>query len=436
MNSHSQLLTCLLFFSIGILSEAQTKVSIPPARVEFNSLKDFKKENRKELKVGKEIEKSKKKKLKSIGKQARSVGRLPKDSIKFYKNFLSTLQIDELDNVLVDLNKISGNLDSAQLRNTAKKELRAKVEQTDINPELIDSLYQTFSNLDILTANDFDSITTLNDSLLLNDKYRYLLDSQNVDSILINRIPRDSSNINSVTNAIDSVSIDSMSVEENPISNYLQKIVEEKINANYDLPVPEFDSYSSSVKQYIPELEKFNFEKPTIPDEQLLDALVKKQIDEKKQKLKGLLSSEEAPEEKRSLKERVIIGGYLQYIPDPQGIEITPSIALKVRERWRFGLGYTASISLTSDKTKRSALRGFVEYDLLRGYYVHLESEWMEEKSSEKPTIDQRSTYLGLGKSVQFKSVQSNIQFLYNFDAPNAIQNQRVVVRFGINFTK
>jgi hypothetical protein len=418
---------------------AQTKISIPPAKVEFSSLSSIKPDKLKVKKL-KNAEKQKKEKLRRIQKEMKEKGKLPKDSINFYKNVLNGLSTQELDNVLEDLEEIDIDLYTENL----------EVVQTEIvdNKERIKNLYDSLAFDEVygigeqtewLKSQLPDSFNINVDTLSKEEIYRILQERTEklpLDTARLSEIFSDSLFWDSDLLKYDSLGFDTMNVESNPVSEYFENFINEKIHSDYDLPLTPFSDGASPVKQFIPSLEGFNFKKPEIPSEKLFEALAQKELEEKKQWLTQVLSSDEKPEEKRTMKERFQIGGYFQYIPSPQSIELTPSLAYKVTDKWRLGIGYTSRIELTSSESRRFSYRTFTEYDLSIGYYLHLESEWISEEMKETLQKKERVTYLGLGKSLKYKFLQSDIQFLYNFNAPNQLQSQRFVFRFGINFTK
>lgn len=228
------------------------------------------------------------------------------------------------------------------------------------------------------------------------------------------------------------------------IKNKLKLLVEKRVQkqglALYSGAAPT-ETVTTPVKQYIPKLEKFDHQKPEIPDKELAKALVES---EKKKRLDDLKNSVIPDKKQDSLKQvhfydKLTIGGYFEYIPAPERIDITPSLAYGFTRKLSFGAGYNLSLPLGKNKEggRVDGFRTFVDYVFYRSIYLHAESEWLRQASSTEgePIHRERNTYVGLGKQFHYKFLQSNVLVLYNFNAPSLLHSQPVSFRFGISYS-
>ncbi len=227
------------------------------------------------------------------------------------------------------------------------------------------------------------------------------------------------------------------------IENHLESFVDKQV-ASQSI----FESFDETpadprnqVKQYIPNLEKFNYEKPTIPKEKLDDAVVQqykeRKVDELKKEL-AINDSEEFESRQTGLS-RFEIGGYARYDASRESIELTPTITYSLNKRINLGLGYQTNISLTgSDSLNTKGIRAFTEYIFLDTYFVHLESEWIKRTALSEPesALKERNTYVGIGKLFQYKFFRTSVMALYNFNAPSQLRTKKFSVRIGLSISK
>src|SRR5690606_12454809 len=125
-------------------------------------------------------------------------------------------------------------------------------------------------------------------------------------------------------------------------------------------------SPQSQVQQYIPSLEKFNYEKPQIPQDKLDEALVQHYKERKLQEFKDGLSIKEAEEygqKDQDILSRFSIGGYMRYDAAKNSIELTPTLNYSITRMLLLGGGYQTNISLNgSDSLNTRGVRVFAEY--------------------------------------------------------------------------
>lgn len=408
---------------------AQTKIAVPKTKIEFNDLGSARKSQKEFLKEARLVDRLKTGELKEVRKSLKNNTSFSRDSIKHFENALKVFDLQELNQINSDLDKIK----------------RFKKQKASINKYSIDSLKK--QNVDVglnrlKDLEEFKKYDELKSSYIGKEgsvqSYRKTFKSPGgYDSLKLVAKDELSTRLGSQM-GVDSVLWDSVKVgnTDAQVRNYLNREIEKKIKQKFDLT--EYladDELEPSTKQYIASLEKFDFEKVSIPDEKLTEALLQKEIEEKKEKARSVLSRDSLiMRTSKKPSKRWQLGGYMQYIPQPRSIEVTPTLAIFLREKWLLGLGYVNFISLRKEEANIKGYRVFVEPYLSRGYFVHLESQWLYKAVTEETTVSQRSTLLGIGKSLRYQSIKTDVILLYNFQTPNEFQSQNVTVKFGINF--
>ena len=227
---------------------------------------------------------------------------------------------------------------------------------------------------------------------------------------------------------------------ENGVESFLQSFAQSQVELQ-ELGLTSIETpQAPSVQHFIPELEKFDYVKPKIPDEELTKALLEQEKQKKKDQLKAAvvpkLQKGDVEEREVSWIERLKIGGFVEYRPESELIEVTPTLAYGVMDKLLFGVGYSTVILLkkSSEIDRQIAYRTYLDYLLIKSFFLHLESEWKSQERPEMATLRERSTLLGIGREFGYKSFSTSVLGLFNFNAPNTIDTRRFSVRFALNF--
>lgn len=403
----------LILMILSLTTLGQTKIAVPSTRVNFSDMGNS--SNLKEQKKAAKLDaRFKKQQMRSIKKLIKQNTNLPGDSIRKLTTVLPALDSNELKLVHRDLSYMVSipEVPTKPQYTDLKKQISSQTVQDQLpNTELPDEL----TSISQYGKEDLPGIPSTD----LED-YKKELPNEDLD------LPSYSSP--------DSMIMQSM---ESRISQYMNKATQSKLEGGIDLnpPTPE---PVSQVKQYIPSLEKFNYKKPKIPEDKLAEAIVKTEIERKKDELIPFRKGSEVKQKGRKQRQRIKIGGYAQYNAPTRSIEVTPSLGILLTDKWLIGGGFVTNIPLRKDSvnTRQRGYRAYMEYTIINGFYVHLESEWMTRKQNERPTIRQRSTYLGIGKNLGVGKLSSDILVLYNFSTPNALEQKQLTIRFGINFNR
>ena len=161
------------------------------------------------------------------------------------------------------------------------------------------------------------------------------------------------------------------------------------------------------------------------------DAILKQYKDRKVEELKKdfkIKDAEEVESKQKGLS-RVSIGGHARYDAAKESIELTPTLAYVLNKRMLIGMGYQTNVALTgSDSLNTRGIRAFTEYIFLDTYFIHLESEWVKRNAASESgsAVRERNTYLGLGKNIKYKFINTSVMALYNFNATISAENQKV----------
>ena len=426
-----KLIFLLIFISVALWRvSAQTKIAIPPTTIEFSKIgQKSGKTERKQLKVRDRIKNKKEKELKSFLQKNTD---LENEEVDKYLMVISSLDSARSNEVQQDLYALgeSRAQDHEKYKNQAHgiKRSRSKYKRDSLNSN---RLKEKIPSRDELKMNQF--VWQLDSTAF--DSTLSALDIPSPDSSVV------TTDYAFVKDSISRSNIDDLTANER-IKSKLESVVQEEIGAQ------ELGAYEGTgplvapVKQYISGLEKFNFEKPQIPKEKLGVALMENQKQRKLDELKnGLLPNvNKSQSYETDFIRRFEIGGYFQYDPSRNRINLTPTISYCLTEKLRLGIGYNTSIALDKNDSLATAkgYRIFTDYEILGSYFLHLESEWQEQNDPnlESGKIRQRNTYLGIGRSIQYKFVRSSVLVLYNFNAPSEFQNKKFTIRLGLTISK
>ncbi|MEO1254185.1 MAG: hypothetical protein AAFY41_04735 [Bacteroidota bacterium] len=435
---------------------AQTRIAVPTTTVQFDDLTMLeKKKNKNEFK---KYQRTKKRNIKKLRNSIRKNTELEKDELQRYTSVfqgLDTASINKLQNEI-------DHLKQSDYPNLTKRETKAlaRVESanaTDISMDGLThkGLYKPDSSIlhnyyDGYSAKDrkksFWPMSRLDSSQI--NYQNYIVDS------IYNHEKVDKENIVSSlqkTNEVDSSFIQtdsSLILSNTTVSNRIEKHLDAYVKKQVDLNNASFggldNPYASTeqqVKQYIPDLEKFDYQKPTIPKEKLDEAIVQqykeRKVDELKKEL-ALKDAEKFESEHKGLS-KFAIGGYARYDAAKESIELTPTLAYRLNKRISLGIGYQTNVSFNgSDSLNTRGIRAFSEYVFLDTYFVHVESEWLKRnvQGESSSAIKERNSYIGLGKNFKYKFFTTSVLALYNFNAPSQLVNRKFSIRIGLSISK
>jgi len=433
----------LLFFHF-LGTKAQTRVSPPPAKIEFSELGKINKKRVMEIRIK---DKYKLDKLDAIEKTIRKNTGLDRDEIKRYKAIASNLDSLELEDFQQGLEEsvVSKNLKLVEKVDQGKKQ-REKIKNHRENLDEYKEQYTGYkNNLSAVSTNhqknkqqklsvyaqlgkaELEALKQEGKSLLNDTLSSYTNGYQipNLDS--------------TYTFSLDSMAKDSAlkTSVHNEMEAYLEKYAKEKFGEEDLLFLDAYEEPQTIVKEYVPKVEKFNYKKPEIPDKKLAEAMVEKEKKRKRESLEKLIvdNQDESLKNQKWIN-RWVIGGYVEYNPNIHSVELTPTLAYGVNKRFSMGVGYGTMIGLDKENEidKFNLYRVFGTYVLIRSFFLHLESEWIEQRRKEEALLKARSTYIGLGRTFRYRQLSTNMLFLYNFSAPTVLDAQRFSVRFALNF--
>ena len=144
--------------------------------------------------------------------------------------------------------------------------------------------------------------------------------------------------------------------------------------------------------------------------------------------------------------ERFSLSGYIQISSyDPVMIDYSPNLSYGFTGKASVGAGVSGRIKFgdgPDDKKDLFAYRGFMEYDLFKGIYLHGEYERSGIKVADTLSDQTHREWsdrwlLGIGKDIKLKGfLDGSILILYNFDEDleNSPNPGRIQVRYGIKF--
>ena len=420
----------------------QTKITPPPAKIQFSELSSLKKNKNKEFKLQ---DKYKQDKIKGITKILKSHTEFDKYQIDQFTTMIKGLDSASLEDFDKNLTQIASNQDERveqydqKYKKTKRRKDEANVQKDKVKNikeqkrrykrAVRDSLGTKIDTKDILLEVGKDTLSSYASEALDYDLDFDSLSSYSLDSLLYSG------------NLYDSILLDTAGYlpAQSEVEKFLDAFAKKEAKRN-GLFLPEDNTPTTQVKNYIPELEKFNYVKPEIPPEKLSKALIEQQkerrADELKKSITGQFDSEEEASIKQSFVQRWRIGGYIEYKANVKVLELTPTLAYGLNEKFTVGVGYSTSIPFGDENTvnRQVAYRTFLDYLFYRSFYLHIESEWKEQQREEMPAVNERSTYLGIGRNIRYKKISTSVLALYNFNAPNKIETRRFSVRFAINF--
>lgn len=480
--------TFTIFFLLASICFAQTKIAIPPAKVDLAKL------NRYQLK---DAEKSWKTKDKWKGKKVKELRRFVKKHTK-----LSAVELENYTTVI-------GGLDSAEL-SSFHHQLLALQDSVSYDPDnRIKEQAKSVSKIDeeaLITASeqhmeesaDFakmkqaaaeikqvraaaDSLRHTSDSTFLASTRNTLraASSQPLDSSAFTKdslqarydvnIALDSAH--RLQPSLDSAFLGNAFAQQQdklatkapskwPVEDYeayqgalsqdslLSAAIEQKLTQLVEkktkgLGLEDVSQYTpkTTTAQYIPSLENFDFKKPELPEEKVASAMLAAKKDRKVKELQKSLGLREVDEEeKKSFSDRLELGGFVEYKPSERLLDITPLLTYGISDRLNVGVGYYTStpIGKGNDQIPVKGWRVFTELLIYKSFYLHGESEWLRsvERHENNRQIRERNTYIGLGKRISYGKMTSSILLLYNFAAPTYLQPQQFSIRFGITRSK
>lgn len=509
----------LILLHFTLLS--QTRISLPPATINFAELSQVEKP---ELKKLKKSDRFKDKRVKEVKKQLKKNTSFSNEEIEQYATMVRSLDSTEIVAFQEQLEEVVGEQnggsevekwknEAGQIKNDSsffKTKLAAIKDRTSnqlldsistigqengVSQHHIDSLarlkkYSRVKKDSLVTTGEEDSIAVANDNtneqLISSDSLskrdsvhvvnesneglgqqmkehqpyasdldsisNTLLDSASVANFVKNKAQMgiDTTNLNvmplmdSLGAAIPLEAFQNDSIAkvalENKVEAFMESFALERASAQgLSLPT-ELANEAPTVQEFIPSLEQFDYIKPEIPTEKLMDAVVaqekEKRLDQLKSEVLPSLEKNDSLQKEVKWIKKWQLGGSLSYKPEDKLVELTPTIAYGVIDKVSVGCGYSTVILLDRSVAieKQTAYRLFVDYTLFRSFFLHGESEWKEQIVPESPPIKERSTLLGLGRTFQYKSISTNVLALYNLNAPNAIDNRRFSFRFALNF--
>jgi len=415
----------LFLFSVGFWSVSQTKISMPPAKMSFEELAKTTPKNRKQLKKDDRL---RNKKWKEVKKKLQKNTNLKKREIDRYSVMIKGLDSAELESFDDRLTDVITSQDISKGKRLSKtRQVKLDKKQWQAYKKSLEKGKLSFG----------DSLH--DDTIHFQVKDIPLLDSLVVPDELPNgfrfTIPDTLQDIDVSSSRIDS----SFSWQENDVEAFLESFAKQRA-MKQGLLLPESRTPTTQVKNFIPDLEKLNYEKPKISEKQLSEAILDQQKERRKEELKRsfLDTPNDSDQKQRKVNwvDRWQIGGFIEYKPEKRLIELTPTLTYGLGKKFLIGVGYSTVIPLQNDDEieKQIAYRAFADYIFYRSFFLHLESEWKERRQAEAATVKEQNTYLGLGRIFTFKKISTNILWLYNLSAPNEIETRRFSVRFAINF--
>jgi hypothetical protein len=408
---------------------AQTKVAVPTTTVHFADMKVPKKQRI----ANKKLNKIKTRKVKEIQQLIKQNTDLNEERLSTYKLVFQTMDSSELNQLCGEIDQLSqmkevGNFDERYSTPMLNQEHMGTLEQQLPDPleGALDQYPLDSVNVDQLSKSEKDSIIKkykdqLPDNGLLPkyDSYQSL----EYDSAFTDQLPADS-------------------IVAQRIESKLESLVKERINNEDFVGLDQqMQDPSTQVQQYVPDLEKYDYQKPEIPEEKLSEALLEQQKERKKQELLDQLAQNSAEEQKGSSNtlSRFSIGGYMRYDASKKAIELTPVITYAPVRKINVGVGYQTNISLNgSDSLNTRGIRTFVQYTFYNNYFLHGESEWIRQNSGSEggTSIKERNTYIGLGRNFKYRFINTSITALYNLTAPSQLQQKKFTIRLGITISK
>lgn len=456
-----RLLAFCVFLVAAISSFSQTRIAPPAAKINLAELSSLDPKKKKDLKLS---DRFKDKKTKLINKKLKKHTGLDRNELEGYRVMvrgLDSLQMEQLDEKL-DQVIASQNETYARNRARVKKERkkaqewnsqRKKYQKDSLSMDSreISSLaaYATTQVKDTITSYASDRYNVELDSLSKNSLNRSDLiglasaasgvDSTYVENKISSQINLDTAHISEIRALSKSDSARESSY--NQVEAFMESFAKERIKSQ-DLGLTEsLEAEIPTVQHFIPELEKFDYQKPKIPEEKLTEALIQQQKEKQKDRLKEsvlpkLSKGEDSMEKEVKWIEKWRIGGFVEYKPEGNLIELTPTLAYGIMEKLYIGVGYSTTIMLekNDELDRQTAYRAFLDYLLVSSFYLHAESEWKQQQRMEQASLSERSTLLGLGRNFTYKSVSTSVLALYNLSAPNSIDARRFSVRFAVNF--
>lgn len=464
---------------------AQTKIAPPPMKLEFNQLS--KKENKSHLKERRLTEKVKSGKVNDIKKYLKQNTDLQKKQLEKYVVVASGLDESQLDELKTNLKEIKEIQSKASVEKSRSRDIKRNLSKTkrdslkskkigelrlygtervdttiksvDLDSIQSDSTYfkstvvEEWRNRESALAEEhkeqsgiFEDESALDSTLLGEGRMLVVAEVENKTSLNADSLKIMLSDSLSPFDLSKAASIDSSYFDVDELVNtklkaYMEGFLSEKVSLQQlESITPLASEATSSVKHYIPDLETLDYDQPEIPVEKLKEAVALVQKENKKEEVKDLLSFKNGEtSQEMNLTDRMEVGGFLEYKPQLNRIELTPSFSFGLNKKFSIGIGYQAVIKLSKKDSANTttAYRSFLDYKFYKSYFLHTELEWVEAKtSSEIAPLKERNFYLGLGKSFQYKFIKTSVLVLYNFNAPSDLRTKPFTIRFAINFSK
>ncbi|WP_421762854.1 hypothetical protein [Ekhidna sp.] len=420
---------------VPLVSFSQTKIAVPSTTMQFEDIRMPKKQRINT----KRIARYKSKKLNDLNRLVKKHTNLPKEKLNEYRLVFQGLDSGELELIYSEINQLS----NSNLYPDYSKEINTYNRLSEYNKDSLKSLKA--SELNKIKSYRQNIPNKYNKSILIDSsdfqKFYQLPDS----SVLTSQIPNYEGYIK--RDGLDSLGqferpILSDSIIKRDIERRLETFVSEKVDAGR---LNEFNTQPATPKQqvqhYVPSLEKFNYQKPQIPEKKLSKALLEQEKERRKQELLDQLNPNSAEEyaDKVTVLSRFSIGGYMRYDAAKNALEFTPLITYSPLQKVAIGIGYQTNISLqSSDSLNTQGWRAFAQYTFFFTYYLHAESEWVKRNSAfeNMPATTERNTYAGIGRSFRYKFIRSSITALYNFNAPSDLRTKKFTLRLGLTINK
>ncbi|MEM0941024.1 MAG: hypothetical protein AAF600_11360 [Bacteroidota bacterium] len=458
-----RLLIIIILIIISVSGIAQTWISPPLAKINLAELSEIDPEKKKNLKLK---DRFKDKKTRSIEKKLKKYTGFEKRKIRKYKVMFRSLDSLEMEQLEEDLERIIENQNQRnKIVNTSIKEEKKRARKwkqvkteyiedstslksdqfrarkTTANIQLFDTLSSLFGKeyelkLDdqkiVLDSSAFDSISMAKQKPIIDSSYLVgnPAPKLDLDTGLVNY-----SHITKKSPLNDTLQEENL----NDVEIFMESFIQKRIK-NQDLSVLTVEDQTPTIQQFIPELEKFDYQKPNIPKEKITKAIIRQEKEKQKDQLKDALlpkfQNDEDVNRTIDWANKWKIGGYVEYKPENDIIEMTPTLAYGINEKLSLGIGYTTTILLKKDQEidRQNAYRTYLDYALIHSFFLHIESEWKEQKKLEQATVKERSTLFGLGRTFTYKAISTSVLGLFNFNAPNAIDTRKFSLRFAINF--
>ena len=466
-------------------SHAQTKVNLPPPRIDLSKL--TKKDLKANSKQFKQLDQTKKKRIKQIRKTLNQHSSLDKQALHDYLQSIQDLDTTELKHFQDRLSAVtSTTYDTTTLNPYRTIQTNKKAHYQSYKDQITKSVKDPLDAIRTLNPKDTtripsqwlpynpDTLTSYHQNQLpalvpshLDTTYLQYADTtylknlhsthqQYIDTTYLEQINStysqrlDTSHLKTLYDTLatdyqalaDTMQLDSTLVNQERVAQFLKNYMNQRIAAQ-DLNLPEQSLPSTEVKNFIPSLEDFSYEKPQIPTDKLSEAVIEQKLAREKEELaqsilkkKESLQGDEIEEKKQSGLEGWKLGGFIQVNNTLNALELSPTLAYGIGEKLDIGIGYSTVIPIrdTPAMDRQTGYRFFTDYIFYRNFFLHAEWALLQQKPTEGPTLNENNLYLGLGRIIHYKRFSVSIMGLYNLSAPNQIEARTFSMRLQFNY--